>query len=251
LLCMRFICFLILTLCSLSGVRTFAQRAKSAYGYGGKSTYTKTRHNYNVTRVRGEKAKIVCPIFSASKYPYQGFGFKFGDPFAFTYKFYASKKFAVVLDLGKPASALYNRYYREKFDSYIITDTFKTAEASIVAITHKVKSDIIMEAKLLYHVDVTKISPGLQLYVGGGFEWKRTRLQYDYTYSSGGFRDLDEFGRFERSRFTMGPQIVMGIEYSYFSIPISAFMELEYFSDILADPGWAKLEGGVGLRYIF
>jgi hypothetical protein len=49
----------------------------------------------------------------------------------------------------------------------------------------------------------------------------------------------------------MGPQVAVGIEYSYFSIPISAFMELEYFTDIQADPGWTRLEGGVGLRYVF
>lgn len=246
---MQFKYLLLLTVSSFLSVSAFAQRSKG--NHGPKSYYTRERHNYNAARVRGDKAKIVCPIFTASKYPYQGFGFKVGDPFAFTYKFYATKNFAIVLDAGKPASALYNKYYREKFYSYIVTDTFSTSDASLTPITHKVKSDLILEAKLLYQVDVTKISPGLQLYVGAGFEWKRTRLQYDYTYNSGGFRDLDEFGRFERSIFTMGPQAVMGIEYSYFSIPVSAFMELEYFADILADPGWRRLEGGVGLRYIF
>jgi hypothetical protein len=227
----------------------FAQRPK--VHHGGKSVYTKERFNYNATRVRGAKAKIVCPIFSESKYPFHGFGFKLGDPFALTYKFYANKSFSLAVDLGRPASSLYNRYYREKFSSYIVTDTFSTAEAKIVPITHKVKSDLITEVKLLYNIDVTKISAGLQLYIGAGWEWKRTSLQYDYTYTSGDFRQVDEFGRFERKRFTMGPQAVFGIEYAYFSIPVSAFMELEYFSDILADPGWYRLEGGVGLRYIF
>jgi hypothetical protein len=243
---MRLATLLLLTVCSVLSLSAFAQKSK-----GPKSYYTRERHNYNAARVRGDKAKIVCPIFTASKYPYHGFGFKVGDPFAFTYKFYASKSFSIVIDAGKPASALYNKYYREKFYSYIVTDTFSTTDASLTPITHKVKSDLILEAKMLYQVDVTKISPGLQLYVGGGFEWKRTRLQYDYTYNSGDFRDLDEFGRFERSIFTMGPQLIGGIEYSYFSIPVSAFMELEYFADILADPGYRRLEGGVGLRYIF
>jgi hypothetical protein len=240
---------LILTFFCAISILAYPQRSK--VHNNGKSVYTQKRFNYNVTRVRGEKAKIVCPIFQESKYPFHGFGIKLGDPFALTYKFYANKRWALVLDLGKPASSLYNRYYREKFNDYITTDTFSTAEARLIPITHKVKSDIIGEAKLLYHIDVTKISPGLQLYVGGGWEWKRTSIQYDYTYSTGDFRNIDEFGRFQRSRFTMGPQAVMGIEYGYFHIPISAFMELEYFSDILADPGYSRLEGGVGLRYIF
>jgi hypothetical protein len=241
--------FFLTVLLVIIGLNAYAQQPSK--GNRSKSFYTVKRFNYKATRVRGEKAKIVCPIFANSKYPYHGFGFKLGDPFALTYKFYANKKMAFALDFGKPASSLYNRYYREKFNSYINTDTFSTAEARIIPITHKVKSDLILEAKALYHVDVSKISAGLQMYVGAGWEWKRTSLQYDYTYSTGDFRQLDEFGRFTRSRFTMGPQLVMGIEYAYFHIPISAFMELEYFSDIQADPGYSRLEGGVGLRYVF
>lgn len=244
----RVIILLILLTSVASGVMAQSSRPSSNRT---KSLYTQKRFNANAPRVRGAKAKVVCPIFEHSRYPYQGIGFKLGDPFALTYKFYATKKLAFVLDAGRPASGLYNRYYREKFDKYILTDTFSTAEASITPITHKVKSDIILEAKALFHVDVTKIASGLQMYIGGGWEWKRTRLQYDYTYTTGDFRDVDDFGRFERTRVTMGPQLVMGIEYSYFSIPISAFMELEYFSDVQADPGWTRLEGGVGLRYIF
>ena len=109
---------------------------------------------------------------------------------------------------------------------------------------------MIGEVKLLYHVNVEPISPGLQFYLGAGWEWKSTKIQYDYTYmeSMGGEK---KFGRVNRSRLTMGPQAVAGIEYAYFKIPISAFMELEYFTDIQADPGWSRFEGGVGLRYIF
>jgi hypothetical protein len=240
---------LLLVLCCVVTITAVAQRPR--VHNNGKSVYTQKRFNYNATRVRGEKAKIVCPVFTSSKYPFHGFGVKLGDPFALTYKYYANKKVGFVIDVGRPASSLYNRYYREKFDSYVVTDTFSYAEARIIPITHKVKSDIIMEAKVLYHINVDKISEGLLLYVGGGWEWKRTSLQYDYTYTTGDFQRVDEFGRFHRKRITMGPQLVMGIEYAYFHIPISAFMELEYFSDVQADPGYYRLEGGVGLRYIF
>jgi hypothetical protein len=213
--------------------------------------YTRERFNYNATKVRGNKAKIVCPVFDRSKYPYHGFGFKLGDPFAVTYKYYASKHFAFVADAGKPASGLYNRYFRERFEKYVVRDTFSTSSASIQYLTHKVKTDLIVELKALYHIDATKISPGLQVYIGAGWEWRNTKLQYDYTYTGGTTSDPDEFGRFAKSRFTMGPQGVVGIEYAYFKIPVSAFMELEYFTDVQADPGWSRIEGGVGLRYIF
>lgn len=219
------------------------------YAQRKKSPLTRSRHNHNAPRVRGVKARIICPVFENSKYPYQGFGIKLGDPFAATYKFYATEKFAVAIDFGKTASGLYNRYFRGKFTQYVESDTLDSNEASLDYLTHKVKSDLIGEVKFLYHIDAKKVSPGLQLYLGGGWEWKNTKLQYDYLYNNG--IDENEFGRFERGRLTMGPQLVIGIEYAYFQIPVSAFMELEHFTDIQADPGWQRFEGGIGLRYIF
>lgn len=238
--------FVLIIFCLLS-LASYAQRAR-IYN-GGKSMYTRERY-HAPAKVRGAKAKTVCPIFETSKYPYQGFGIKLGDPFAVTYKYYFNEHFAVAADVGKASSGLYNRYFKGKFDQYIVRDTFATAEGNIEYYTHKVLSDIIIEGKLLYHFDVTKISPGLQFYLGIGWEWKNTKLQYDYIYKASA-GDPDKFGRFSRTRFTMGPQAVAGIEYSYFKIPISAFMELEYFSDVSADPGWNRVEGGAGLRYIF
>jgi len=44
---------------------------------------------------------------------------------------------------------------------------------------------------------------------------------------------------------------VLGFEYSYFSLPISAFIEIEWFTDVLLDPGYQRFQGGVGLRYVF
>lgn len=234
--------------CLLSAELAMAQKAR-IYN-GGKSMYTRERYNASAARVKGAKAKTVCPIFVDSKYPYHGLGVKLGDPFALTYKYYASKRFAVVADVGKASSGLYNRYFADKFYEEIQRKQFANGEDSIEYYTHKVKTDFIAELKFLYHVNVEPISPGLQFYVGLGWEWKRSNIQYDYTYLER-MGDNKKFGRMDRSRFTMGPQAVMGIEYAYFKIPISAFMELEYFTDVYADTGWSRFEGGVGLRYVF
>jgi len=239
--------FIVVIFCAVS-VSTLAQKAR-IYN-SGKSMYTQKRYSAP-PKVRGEKAKTVCPIFVASKYPFQGFGIKLGDPFALTYKYYASEHFSVAVDVGKASSGLYNNYFKEKFTEYVVTDTFSTAEASIEYYTHKVTSDLVGEVKLLYSVDVQKLAPGLQLYVGVGWEFKNSKIQYDYTYSERGDENPDAFGRFDRVRTTMGPQAVAGIEFSHFSIPIAVFMEMECFADVMADPGWTRLEGGAGLRYIF
>lgn len=199
--------------------------------------------------MKRDKAKIICPVFENSQYPYQGIGFKLGDPFALTYKYYFNKNFAIVADFGKAASGLYNRYYREKFTEYFRGDTLTETEATDAYLTHKVKEDWVGDLRFLYHVDASKISPGLKLYVGLGAEAKRTKIQYDFLFNDG--LNENNFGRFERVRITYGPQVTAGIEYSYFKIPVSAFMELEFFQDIGLDPGWTRFQGGVGLRYIF
>jgi hypothetical protein len=237
-------------ICLLSTECVVAQTSRRS-----KSRYTRSRHNYRAPIVRGAKAKTICPVFESSKYPYHGLGFKLGDPFAITYKYYPSKKFSFAADFGKASSGLYNRYFREKFEGYAGSQKDTLSDnTSITYSSHLVKSDLVGELKLLYHIDASKVSPGLQIYVGGGWQWKSTSIKYGYFYNKrtpNGGELVNDFRTTNRQRVTMGPEAVLGIEYAYFQIPISAFMELEYFTDIQADPGWQRFQGGVGLRYIF
>lgn len=210
-----------------------------------KSTLSKSR--YKVPKMSKSKARIVCPIFENSQYPYQGIGIKVGDPLAVSYKFYPNKNWSFALDAGKVASGLYNQYYRGIYSTYL-PDTL-TGEESIRYLAHKAKPDWLVEAKFLYQWDAEKISKGLQLYAGLGWQWRLTTLEYDYNYEDGFFES--KFGKFTETRFTYGPTVVLGFEYSYFTLPISAFIEIEWFTDVLLDPGYQRFQGGVGLRYVF
>jgi hypothetical protein len=209
---------------------------------------------YNTPRVSKSKAAVMCPIFLDSKYPYQGIGLKLGDPFALTYKFYPSKHWAFAADAGKAASGLYNRYYRNAYNSYlpdsIRSDTTNTRSMKYLA--HKVLSDWYLEAKFLYQWDADKLAQGLQLYAGLGWQWRNTKIRYDYNYQKG-ITTIEEskFGQFTENRFTYGPVVVVGFEYSYFTLPISAFIEVEWYTDAFLDPGYQRFQGGVGIRYVF
>ena len=194
------------------------------------------------------KARVVCPVFEDSQYPYHGLGIKVGDPFAITYKFYPSKSIGFVIDGGKAASGLYSKYYRENFDNLTEPDTL-TSDQSINYLSHIVNSDYVVEAKLLFQRDASKLLKGLQWYLGAGWQWKSISIQYEYQAILS--FDRNEIGTFDESFSAMGPVAVVGIEYSYFTIPIAAFMEIEWFTDIANDPGWQRLQGGVGLRYVF
>ena len=188
------------------------------------------------------KARIICPIFEDSEYPYKGFGLKVGDPVALTYKFYPREHWAFAIDAGKAASGLYSKYYRNLFDGY--------APDTLQYVTHLVNGDWLVEGKLLYQWKLDEISPALQAYAGVGWQWRLTRIQYTHLYHEGDF-EKPQTGNFNVQRFTYGPVGVLGIEYSYFSLPVSAFIEVEGFMDALLDPGYMRFQGGVGFRYIF
>lgn len=241
---------LILALClCLATEFACAQRSN------GKHRYSRSKLSFKSPKIRGAKAKTICPVFENTGYPYHGIGFKVGDPLAVTYKYYANKHFSIGVDVGKASSGLYNRYYREKFEEYTQegADTI-SADASITPSFHRVKHDWVGELKVLYHIEADKISRGLKAYFGAGWEVKKTRIQYDYFYNlQGPGVDglVNNFRITYRERLTTGPQVVLGIEYAYFQLPISAFMEVELFTDVMADPGWSRFEGGVGLRYVF
>jgi hypothetical protein len=228
---------LVLVLLLLGGIGAYAQ------------TKSMASSRFRVPKISRSKAIIMCPIFLESKYPYQGLGLKLGDPFAVTYKFYPSKHWAFAADAGKAASGLYNRYYRNVFNSYLPDSIKSNKNQSIKYLAHKVLTDWFLEAKFLYQWDATKLAQGLQLYAGLGWQWRRTTLQYDYLFENGVIES--KFGKINESRFTFGPVAVVGFEYSYFTLPISAFIEIEGFTDALLDPGYKRFQGGVGLRYIF
>ncbi len=192
---------------------------------------------------RNKKMAIICPIFVANEYPYQGIGFKIGDPFAITYKLYLSPKFAVSLDGGSAASGLYSEFHKGNFSNLSTTDTaFYEA--------HKINQEIVVQARLVYHQEIfSKSIKGLDLI--GGFGWQVRDLDIQYE-----FFTEDQFGvRLNRSLpvndFTMGPEFMIGVEYAYFNMPVSAFAEVNFFQNLNVPNAKIRLQGGMGLRYVF
>ncbi|MEO1052900.1 MAG: hypothetical protein AAFX87_19855 [Bacteroidota bacterium] len=198
-------------------------------------------------KIPRNKAKVVCPIFIENKYPYHGIGIKLGDPFAITYKLYPIKQLGIDISFGSAASGLYSTYYRDVFQDLSMTDTLGVNDR-IGLLSQDVRRDFVFEGKILYHIDAANFVQGLQVYVGGGWELKSYAVNYELILRSG---LEDSFEDFSISRVAMGPQTVLGLEYAYFELPISAFLEVEVFYDVVEDPGWERFQGGIGLRYVF
>lgn len=228
-------CFLILCICLLS-FQVHSQRQKSTYSY-----------KYKSVRIPRQKALIVCPIFKNSEYPYHGIGIKVGDPVAITYKYYKNEKFAVSIDVGSAASGLYTKHHTRNFDQNLPDSLSRIS--SIKYVRHEVITEYAIEAKLLYHMKVDKIFPRLQSYIGVGWQFRKTDIRYAYLYEIL-IRDR-ESGEFVSNKTTHGSVVTVGLEYAYFKLPVSAFIETTLFTDIAANPGWNRFQGGVGIRYVF
>lgn len=185
---------------------------------------------------------VICPIFVPSEYPYQGIGFKVGDPFALTYKLYATKWFAFSIDGGFAASGLYKTRYKDLFGAFPETDTLDY-------VNHRVEKDINFSAKVSFYNDAPKFLKGLDYYLNLGWQFRYVDLLYGYVYEVSPTEDL--FGTIRKTVDYMGPEVGVGIEYAYFDLPISAFVEVNWMYDIVNQPTFIKFQGGIGLRYVF
>ncbi len=218
--------------------------------YGQHSSITRKNAkitNYsNVKFKKNRKMAAICPIFQLSEYPYQGIGFKIGDPFAITYRFYATEKFAVGIDFGRAASGLYSNLFRDKFDEIPEPDS----TVVLVYEGHKVTNHSVVSARVFYYIKGPRSIKGLNAYVGAGWQVQFVDVEYAYLEVE---KDPPNLARTQPpisvSFQPMGPEATLGLEYAYFSLPITFFIEGSIFIDLVE--GWRRFQGGTGLRYVF
>jgi len=204
------------------------------------------KNNFSTVKFRkNKKMAIICPIFHLSEFPYQGIGVKFGDPLAISYKFYATEHLAFGIDVGKAASALYSNLLREEFNGIPNTDS-----TVLIYEAHDILNHIVFSGRVFYYIEGPKALKGLDAYIGAGWQVQFIDLEYAYLEVD---RDPPNLARtrppIKASYQPMGPDVTLGIEYAYFSLPVSAFLEGTYFFDLQL--GWRRFQGGIGLRYVF
>lgn len=189
-----------------------------------------------------KRMTVICPIFVPSEYPYQGIGIKLGDPFALTYKLYATKWLAFSVDGGIAAFGLYKDRYADLFYTLPEADT-------LTYFNHEVKRDTHISAKISLYNEGPKFMKGLDYYLSLGWQMRYVDILYGFNDEVSVSENL--FGSFQKNMDYMGPEVGIGVEYSYFNIPVSAFLEVNWMYDIMHQPGYLKFQGGIGLRYVF
>jgi len=216
-------------------------------------TSAQKRYTKSLTQMRGKQHKpmrfkknkhlaVICPIFIPSEYPYQGIGFKAGDPFALTYKLYATKMLAFSIDGGIGAYGLYKARYAELFNILPGSDT-------LTYFNHQVEKDTHISAKISFYNEGPEFLNGLDYYLSLGWQYRYVSILYGYDDEVTAAESI--FGSFTRQVDYNGPEIGIGLEYAYFDLPISAFMEVTWMYDLVHQPTFIKFQGGIGLRYVF
>ncbi len=228
---------LLLALC-LSFSYSFAQKKKSSLTqrYGNNKKPLKFKMN--------KKMAVICPIFHPSEYPYQGIGFRAGDPFALTYKLYATKWLAFSVDGGIAAYGLYKDRYKELY-----LNSLQGPDEDLIYLNHQVEKDMAFSAKVSFYHEGPEFLKGLDLYAGFGWQMRFARVLYGYNEDLG--QGIVEFGTTTKQWDYYGPEAHFGLEYSYFDLPMSAFLETNVFYDIKLEPSFVKFQFGIGLRYVF
>jgi len=227
-----FLCFLSFT--------TFGQHSEITRKNNKVKNYSSAKFKKN------RKMAEICPIFHLSEYPYQGIGFRVGDPFAISYRFYATEHITFGVDVGPAASGLYSDLYRDKFD-----ELEPPPDSTYLYQGHQVLNQNVFIAQIFYYKEGPRAIKGLDIYFGIGWEVQFVDVKYDYLIIENFPPNNAKNGKdpITMSFKPMGPIGTFGLEYAYFSLPITIFLDGSLFYDTQED--WRRIQGGIGIRYVF
>jgi hypothetical protein len=172
-----------------------------------------------------------------------GIGLRFGDPAGITFKKYNGNT-AWEFNLGNSSrwgssnsSRLYRHYDSRFYRTYSERDGYKFKDYKWNPYSTSI------QAHWLKHFDFPGVN-NLQYYVGVGPQARFTRVWYRYEYNgrtySEYFTDLD-----------LGVDGVIGLEYTFPSVPLSIFLDANIFVEVYDVPFWTYGQSGIGIRYNF
>ena len=131
----------------------------------------------------------------------------------------AEKHFASAqqeIDGGIAAYGLYKDRYRQLYETSPAADT-------LTYLNHQVQKDIVFSGKVSFYQEGPEFLKGLDIYAGFGWQMRFAEVLYGFNEDLG--LGIVEFGTSTVQYDYMGPEFHLGLEYAYFDLPISAFLE--------------------------
>lgn len=171
-------------------------------------------------------------------------GLRLGEPLSITYKTFLDENISVEGMFGR-AGVNSAQYYRRSFENNRPT-------ANAFYQSHSAGSALSINGRIAYNEDFTDefgITEGYLLgYAGLGAQLRSVRV--DYTYTDTALSPTNIF-RDNRRNIDFGPEIYGGAEYYFDDLPINVFAEIGLFMELLDRFGHLRLQGAIGVRYIF
>ncbi len=193
----------------------------------------------------------VLLVFSALSTKAQdiGAGIHLGDPLGLTVKSYMGDR-SIELTVGRSHVLTRNRFYSNRFNDWYIDNRFAYANINYVSF----RSSTPLGIQLHYNFIDKKIDvdiPGkLKWYIGVGAQLRFQRIIYTYDFRPHG--DTRWYRGEERiTDFDFGADFAAGVEYLFDDIPISVYVDLVLFAELVDDPFYFWGQGGLGVRYLF
>lgn len=182
---------------------------------------------------------------AASHNTYQwGVGLRLGDPTGLSVKRFLGSN-AVEFNAGRTAW-IYDPEWRFKhyndFNNYGYLDG-------------RLRSALSFQLHYLKYKDIQVGLPGLQWYYGFGGQLRALTADYHYQYRvyyGPGGGDYRWERRWEKTtHLDFGLDGVIGLDYTLPKVPISIFVDMILFAEIVDNPFQFQLQGGTGIRYHF
>lgn len=193
----------------------------------------------------GLNSNYTCVVAQERNY-FGGVGFKMGAPFGITYKQYFLKRFGFEIAGGWANTNLSDDDIVANFESMPEYREYNYA-------LHEVQSGYSVQARVVMHSPLPRFLTGrgfagLDWYFGAGAEFRI--LQINYVYKVPVSPIEDDFKKFDYTSKDIGPEWMVGIEYAFSEIPLSAFAEMGMFFKVNGRVSH-NLQGGLGARFNF
>lgn len=182
-----------------------------------------------------------------------GVGLRFGDPTGITLKKYMGKN-ALEFNLGR-SYGWYGRgrYYTNHFNTWYSNKKYAYADYQYLG--YNTPLPLTLQGHYLWHNNFNKIGNGklngLTWYFGTGAQFRYRTFYYEYRYKVSGDPNWYYVDRERVSDIDLGIDGVIGFEYTFKQVPLSVFLDMNLFMELVNEPFWFDVQGGTGLRYNF
>lgn len=185
---------------------------------------------------------IVLIISTTAMAQQQGIGLRLGDPMGVTYKKYVGRTQAVEFGIGSASARWHNTYYINSFEEYSRYDNYRYQN-------HSVLSTVYLQGRYLFHFNLPmqNMEGKLEWYWGAGALLKASKIQYRFQNREAPFAS----DRAIVNDIDLGPEGIIGLEYTFQDTPLTVFGETSLFLEIADRPAAMRGFGGLGVRYSF